>query len=118
MWLRVHADGEVERGEGDERRDIVITSLVSLGPGDPRIVHAAEIRDLLVRRLHPQTLARYPAWDKFYPVQAFTAEATIEGYIGVEVEMGARTDIFGLDGGHGESVRLLDGITALLELLI
>ncbi len=116
-WLRVHTSGELERGEGDERRDRVITPLLDLGPADPRISRARELQDLLFRRLHPHDLGTYPPWDKFYPVQAFTPDRTIEGYIGIEVDMGMRSDIFGLDGQHSDQVSLLDDLSALLELL-
>jgi len=117
-WLRAHADGALERGEGDERRDLAVSPLTAIEPAARGLLRITTIHELLFRRLDPHDLGRSAPWDKFYPVQAFTPERTIEGYIGIEVDMGARSDIFGLTGGHPDAASLLDDISALLELVI
>ncbi len=118
LWVRMHENGDLERGEGDERSDILIKPLAMLGRADPRVVHAIEIRDQLLRKLWPRDLSRPPPWGKYYPVQAFLGtEKAIEGFIGIEVDMGIRMDIMGLDGNAASAAALLDGIEDLLGFL-
>jgi hypothetical protein len=118
VWVRVHENGELEQADGDARSETVIKPLVAVGRADSRTLHATEIRDHLLRRLWRRDLSRPPPWDKYYPVQAFEGtEKVIEGYIGVEVEMGTITDIFGIDGDHACARAILDGITELLGFL-
>jgi hypothetical protein len=117
-WVRVHENGEIERADGDARSETLIKPLAAVGRADRRILHATEIRDHLLRRLWPRDLSRPPPWDKYYPVQAFEGtEKVIEGYIGVEYDMGVRTDIFAIDGDHACAEAIVDGIVELLGFL-
>lgn len=116
LWLRVHVDGSRERVDGDERSESVVTALA--GPDPPRAAAAADVCDRLLRCLHPRDLSGPPPWPKYYPVQAFAGTTrAVEGHIGVEVDMGTRSDIFGLDGDAASNARLLDDIVELLALL-
>jgi len=115
LWLRVHESGDLEQATGDARGDDSVRLLAALGPTDPRIVAGLAIRDELRARLRRGDLTGRSPWDHFYPVQAFAREEpVIEGFIGVEIDMGARTDIFGLDGDWASMARVVDGIQELL----
>jgi len=59
-------------------------------------------------------IARRPA---YYPVQAFATARTIEGFIGIEVDMGMRTAIFGRSGDFTSAEKLRDNICELLHFL-
>lgn len=115
LWLRVHENGDLEQSIGDARSDGTVRPIAALGPADPRIVAALAIRHALRARLRRDDLTRTSPWDHFYPVQAFAPEEpVIEGFIGIEIDMGARTDIFGLDGDWASMAQVVDGIQDLL----
>lgn len=115
LWLRVHENGDLEQTSGDARTDDTVRPLAALGPADPRIVAALAIRDALRTRLRRGDLTGTSPWDHFYPVQAFAREEpAVEGFIGIEIDMGMRTDILGLDGDWAGMVRVVDGIQELL----
>lgn len=116
LWLRVHENGELEQVEGDARREGAPRLIAALGRSDPRIVAAMAVRDALRVRLEPHDLTGDSPWSNYYPVQAFAAaEPAVEGYIGVEIDMGCRTDVFGLAGDPATVDRVLAGIDALLD---
>ncbi len=116
LWLRVHDNGEIEQAEGDARNDSVVRPIAALGRADPRIVAALAIRAYLRTRLTRGDLTRDSPWDHYYPVQAFAGtEPVVEGFIGVEIDMGMRTDILGLDGDPASASRIVDGIQELLD---
>lgn len=115
LWLRVHESGDLEQAVGDARSDDTVRPIAALGPTDPRIVAGLAIREVLRARLRPCDLTERSPWDHYFPVQAFAREEpVIEGFIGVESDMGARTDIFGLDGNWASMSRVVDGIHELL----
>lgn len=113
--MRVHENGELEQADGDARSDGVARPIAALGRADPRIVAALAIRDDLRARLRRGDLTGTSPWDHYFPVQAFAGEApVVEGFVGVEIEMGMRTDILGLDGDRASVSRVVDGIQELL----
>lgn len=118
LWVRVHDNGELEQVDGDARRDGTARLIATLGRADPRIATAAKIRDELRSRLSRRDLTTAPPWGRYYPVQAFAGEEpVVEGFIGVEVDMGVRTDIFGLQDDRRDDGWLVDGIDELLGFL-
>ena len=120
IWLRVHENGDLEQTAGTPRTDVTIKALYSLGPADRRTLNAAMLRDKLRASLSPMNLEeRASPWGNFYPVQAFagTNQRVVEGYIGVEIDMGVQTDIFGLDPRRTDARSVLTGLVELLALL-
>jgi hypothetical protein len=116
----VHKNGDLEQAAGTARVDATIRPLYSLDPADRRTVNAAMLRDKLRASLSPINLEeRTSPWAHFYPVQAFagTNQRVIEGYIGVEIEMGVQTNIFGVDERRIDARSLLAGLVELLGLL-
>ena len=112
-WLRVHEGGRLELAHGDARHDRVVTPL----PGRDLGLDLGRVRDRLRAALRPMDLvaARSP-WGTYYPVQAFAGldAPVVEGFLGVEYEMGVRVDVLGLDEGRAGDPRVL---AAALEAL-
>ncbi|MCY1073822.1 WD40 repeat domain-containing protein [Archangium lansingense] len=132
QWLKVHENGDLERAEGDALSDTVVTPFIVSDPGPRLTEHPARLHMELCRRLQQYDLTKPPPWGQSHPVQVFIGgELVVEGYVGVESDMEAHTDIFGLDFGLnaenpsvGERLdgnlsarRILDGIVGLLALL-
>jgi hypothetical protein len=116
LWLRVHENGELAQVDGDARSEGPARLLAALGRADPRIVAAAAIRDHLRAKLERRDLTGTSPWDHFSPVQAFAgAEPVVEGFIGIEIDMGVRTDVFGFDNDRARPDFVVDGINALLD---
>ncbi len=113
-WLRVHEDGALEIARGDARteRERVDAGALS-GPAPLALI------DSLHRDLVSHPLTKPSPWPRFYPLQVFRwrehpsddAEL-VEGYIGIESEMGCIVDVFGVRGRQGREI-----VGALNELL-
>jgi hypothetical protein len=98
-WLRVHEDGSLEVATGDHRQD---SSCVELAPLSAALLSRARaLHENLRVNFRPDDLDRASRWDHFYPVQAFSGPNSpiIEGYVGIEIDMGAMTDVFGFRSG-------------------
>ncbi len=117
-WLRVHDDGALESATGDPREDESRSPLRVLALEDPLFVRARALHAELRGNFRPDDLLTLSPWGHFYPVQAFegTESPVIEGYVGVESEMGAMTDVFGFrdDTNARSSVWTLQALLALL----
>jgi hypothetical protein len=109
-WLRWHDDGSLELARGDARRDDERTPL-GAQPVPWSIIAA------LHRHLVPCALTSPSPWPRYYPVQVFGGAPRdfVEGYVGIEVDMGVRTDVLGLRGGDGHAI--VDQLGALLARL-
>lgn len=94
-WLRVHQDGSLEVAGGDHRHDKLRREFGSLSSHLLQRAHVLHAE--LCNNFRPDDLGNRSGWDHFYPVQAFAGESrpAIEGFIGVESEMGMMTDVFG-----------------------
>lgn len=117
-WLRVHENGDLEVAIGDARRDEHRTYLGTLAQAEPLLAQARELHAELRHNFQADSLLERSVWDHFYPVQAFAGvqDEIVEGYIGIECEMGATTDVFGFRDARNarKSHRTLQ---ALLDLI-
>ena len=92
-WLRVHEDGALEIARGDARNERGRVDAGALS-GPPPL----EVIDALLHNLVPHPLTTPSPWPRFYPVQVFPSDSAeiVEGYVGVESEMGYIVDVFGV----------------------
>lgn len=97
-WLRIHDDKTLELAVGDARRDESRSSLPPLASDDSLWADALTLANTLRRHLEPRDLTAAAPWPRSYPVQVFRGAPTsfVEGYVGVESDMGQRSDVFGL----------------------
>ncbi|MBJ6765981.1 hypothetical protein JGU66_34955 [Myxococcaceae bacterium JPH2] len=122
LWLRVHANGDLEKAEGDARTDSVIMTLVAQGGSAavPPSILASELR----RRLWPYDLTQPVSSKRAHAVQVFIGnDLVVEGAIGIE----GPENVLGFDSDPdsvGERVegelsarKILDGIKDLLSSL-
>lgn len=101
-WLRVHADGVIELSRGTARSDQSVRWIGALGRDSDLYRVALELHQELLTNLIGDDLQMRPQWGSYYTVQAFSAvdKPIIEGYIGLEIEMGALCDVFGFRDNH------------------
>ncbi|MCP3063601.1 hypothetical protein LXT21_32980 [Myxococcus sp. K38C18041901] len=122
LWLRVHANGDFEKAEGDARTDSAIMPLVA--QGEEAAVGASFLASELRRRLWSCDLSRSLFSKRAHAVQVFNGtDLLVEGVIGIE---GSENDL-GFDSlpdSVGERVEgelsarnILDGIKGLLSQL-
>ncbi|WP_228557131.1 WD40 repeat domain-containing protein [Myxococcus sp. AB025B] len=122
LWLRVHANGDLEQAEGDARADSVVMPLVA--QGGAAAVGACFLASELRRRLWSCDLSRPLSSKRAHAVQVFDGtDLVVEGVIGIE---GAENEL-GFDSAPdsvGERVegelsarRILDGLEDLLSSL-
>ncbi|MCP3105253.1 hypothetical protein LZ198_40935 [Myxococcus sp. K15C18031901] len=122
LWLRVHANGELEKAEGDARTDsVIMTPVAQRGNA---AVHPPVLAWELRRRLWPHDLTQPSSSKRAHGVQVFIGtDLVVEGYICLE----GPENVLGFDSAPdsvGERVdrelsarSILDGIKDLLSSL-